>query len=92
MAQEERHRELAKVTQEEVRLEGKTHLRNETSVSLPVPSGGATVSSPGGAPTASTRHHWGREGRVISFSPRGQGWEGTAFISHLTLHLQLLSH
>lgn len=54
------------------------------------PSGGATVSSL--APLPSTRLTAGREGRVIGFlSQRGQGWEGTAFISLLTLCPQLLS-
>ena len=43
-------------------------------------------------PPGQHQAHWGQEGRGISFlSQRGQGWEGTAFISHLTLHLQLLS-
>lgn len=43
-------------------------------------------------PPGQHQAHWGREGRGISFlSQRGQGWEGTAFISHLALHLQLLS-
>lgn len=68
-----------------MRLEGRLTSRNETS-------GGATVSSPGCRPLAGTRLTGGRDGRVISLlSQRGQGWEGTAFISHLTLHLQLLS-
>ena len=50
------------------------------------------MSSPGCRPLAGTRLTGGRDGRVISLlSQRGQGWEGTAFISHLTLHLQLLS-
>lgn len=54
------------------------------------PSGGATVSSL--APLLSTELTGGREGRVIGFlSQRGQGWEGTAFISLLTLCPQLLS-